>query len=184
MIGGSCRTRVNRDLRKRFKIPKAAEEYYLSLHSPAESHNDNSPPSSSVSVTIETIDNLAQLLQDQCQLDPERHLLSLSESFAAYCSRMNISVPPDFIALSIKGMLNLQSSKRSNILYSLAKGLGTQRPNDTDSLFPTKSVVTGLIEYSVNFFCLKTVSQVKVHYTHAHIILIIVVHVGILSRRL
>jgi hypothetical protein len=154
---GSCRTRVNRDLKKRFKTPKIAEDYYSSLLiSPSESADNhssgsyfqnqhNSPPSSAVSVTIETVDSLAQLLNNLCQLDPEQHLVSLSEGFAAYCSRMAVPVPSDFIPLAFKAMQNLQFAKRSNILYYLAKGLGTPTSNGDDSLFPTKGILTGLI---------------------------------------
>ena len=89
-IGGSCRTRVTQHVIKCFKTPKAAEEYYSSLHShcsPSQMDDDhtNSPPISStsaVSINIETVDRLAQLLNDLCQMEPEQHLLSLSESFA------------------------------------------------------------------------------------------------------
>ena len=140
MLGGSCRTRLNRDLAKHFKTPNAAEEYYLSLCSPSlNEDNHNSLPtscSSTVSVNIETVDSLVPLLNN-----PEQHLLSLSESFSAYCSEVNISVPSDFITLAVKGMLNLKSANRSNTLYLLAKGLGNQR-SDGESLFPVKSIVT------------------------------------------
>lgn len=175
-VGGSCRTRVTRHLIKCFKTPKAAEEYYSSLHShcsPSQmdnNHHTNSPPTSStsaVSINIETVDRLAQLLNDLCQMDPEQHLLSLSESFATYCTRVDISLPSDFLVLAVKGMQNLKSSNRSNIVYSFAKGLGSQRSSGNDSLLPVKSVLTGLIEYSVNFFTSDNLS--KVARLHAYI---------------
>lgn len=38
------------------------------------------------------------------------------------------------------------------MLYSLAVGLGTKRKDDSDSKFPLKKVVAGLVEYCINFF--------------------------------
>ena len=50
-------------------------------------------------------------------------------------------------------MEQLQASGRSNMLYGLAVGLGTlKRKDGSDSLFPSKKVVAGLMEYSIDFF--------------------------------
>jgi len=68
-------------------------------------------------------------------MEPEVQLRFVSEVFAAYCLRQNVSVPQDFLQVSVKGMTQLQITKRSNILYALAKGLGTQRLDGSDSLF-------------------------------------------------
>ena len=51
-----------------------------------------------------------------------------------------MSVPEDFLELSVKGMKNLKDAGRSNILYAIAKDFGTQRCSDDDTLFPTKHV--------------------------------------------
>jgi len=39
--------------------------------------------------------------------------------------------------------------KRSNVLYNLAKGVGTLRGDSSDSRFP---MPMGLVEYAANFF--------------------------------
>ena len=47
-----------------------------------------------------------------------------------------------------------------NVLYNLAKGLGTQRADGSDSRFPTKCMPMGLIEYAAEFFANDNVRQV------------------------
>jgi hypothetical protein len=59
-------------------------------------------------------------------------------------------------------MLHLQASSRSNFLYGLAKGLGSQRQDGADSIFPTKQIIAGLVEYSINFFNASTVGQASI----------------------
>lgn len=63
-----------------------------------------------------------------------------------------MSVPEDFLALVADGMEQLKNAERSNMLYSLAKGLGTSRLDGSDSLFPCRQVVAGLVEHCVYFF--------------------------------
>ena len=58
-------------------------------------------------------------------------------------------------------MKQLQEVGRTNILYALAKGLGTLRSCGTDSLFPSKRMIAGLFEYCANFFSSVNVAQVK-----------------------
>ena len=97
-------------------------------------------------------------------MEPEDHLQFASEVFTAYCSRRNIAVPQDFLQLAIEGMVQLQATGRSNILYSLAKGLGNQRSDGSDSLFPCKQLVAGIVEHCINFFAASNVGQVGVVY--------------------
>ena len=54
------------------------------------------------------------------------------------------------------------SCGRSNVLYNLAKALGTMRDDQTDSLLPVKRMPMGLIEHCVNFFCCSHSEQVYV----------------------
>ena len=65
---------------------------------------------------------------------------------------MGVEVSGDFIELSAKAMVHLKESKRTNVLYSLAKDLGTLRCDESDTRFPTKRMPLGLLEYMVNFF--------------------------------
>ena len=59
--------------------------------------------------------------------------------------------PQIFFPSPLYAMRQLESSGRSNILYGLACGLGVTRADGSDSLFPTRKMITGLLEYSVNF---------------------------------
>ena len=43
-------------------------------------------------------------------------------------------------------MANLRHNARSNVLYNLAKGMGTPRADGSDSRFPVKRMPMGLIE--------------------------------------
>ena len=114
------------------------------------------------SIPIQSVDTLRPIIQQVCMMEPEDQLRFVSEVFAAYCLRQNVTVPEDFLQVSVKGMTQLQIAKRSNILYALAKGLGTQRSDGSDSLFPCKQVVAGLLEHCVNFFTASYGDQVSV----------------------
>ncbi len=83
---------------------------------------------------------------------------------------MNVTVPNDFLELSVKGMTQLQFAGRSNFLYALARGLGTQRSDGSDSLFPCKKVVAGLLEHCANFFVANQVQvKVSIHIIFLHV---------------
>jgi len=49
-------------------------------------------------------------------------------------------------------MSQLRYRQRTNVMYNLAKGLGTQRVDGSDSRFPTKCMPMELIEYTADFF--------------------------------
>jgi len=67
---------------------------------------------------------------------------------------------PNFIEFAVNGMEHLQACGRSNVIYSLAKSLGTKRLDGSDSLLPAKRMPMGLIEYCVNFFNASSRQQV------------------------
>ncbi len=60
-----------------------------------------------------------------------------------------VIVPTDFIALSLRVMKQLKCSGRSNFLYGLSQ---EQRTDGSDSIFPSKRLISGLFEHCVNFF--------------------------------
>ena len=93
-------------------------------------------------------------------MEPEDHLQIFSEMVAAYCSRQNVTVPEDFLEAAAKALTQLQIAGRSNFLCALAKGLGTQHSDGSDSLFPCKQVVAGLLEHCANFFVVSYGDQV------------------------
>ncbi len=93
-------------------------------------------------------------------MPPEDQLRLASKIFSLYPSSQNLSMPGNSLMLVAQGMAQLKDAYagRSNVLYSAAKGLGTKRSDGCDSVFPSKHVVTGLVEHCVNFF---TVSFVR-----------------------
>ena len=73
---------------------------------------------------------------------------------------MCVSVPGDFLTYTAKAMMNLKSSGRTNLLYNLAKGVGSLRADDTTSRFPTDRMPMGLIKYITSFYVCDDVNQV------------------------
>ena len=59
-------------------------------------------------------------------------------------------------------MIHLKHCHRSNVIYLLAKALGTMRPDQSDSLLPAKRMPMGLIEYSAKFFTASSTRQVYI----------------------
>ena len=58
-------------------------------------------------------------------------------------------------------MLRLSEGGRTNVLYNLAKGIGTLRPDQSDSRFPIKQMPLGLVEYIAQFFAADNLQQVN-----------------------
>ena len=46
-------------------------------------------------------------------------------------------------------MVQLKDRGRHDVIYGLSKGLGTTRPDKSDSLFPTTRMPMGLLEYNI-----------------------------------
>lgn len=61
-------------------------------------------------------------------------------------------VPDDFLVYCSQAFQQLSEVQRSNVLYSLAKGIGTMRTGRSESLFPVTRMPMGLLEFMVNFF--------------------------------
>ena len=111
------------------------------------------------SLQIGTVDTL------RCQLSnltTDEQLQLCGELFSQICSShpAHTIVPGDFMALSLKAMNNLKESGRRNVLYELALGLGSLRPDGTP-LFPIDRMPMGLLEYMVNFFASSNISEVS-----------------------
>ncbi len=170
LLGGACRIRVLRSLQQRFSTPEVAEQFFTeqnkeNLDSTEQSEGEGQQASPSYiepvssmnnsdeeSISIQPVDMLQPSFQQVSRMKPEDQIQFISELFAVYCSSQNVTAPKDFLQLAVKGMMQLQNAGRSNILYGLSKGLGTLRSDGSDSLFPCKTVVTGLFEHCVNFF--------------------------------
>lgn len=141
--GSACRNKVLNTLRKKFKSPKDAEAYYFPLKLTA------AEPVAAEVTTIHVLPNLPSIGSVSNQ-----QLQVISELYKSYCTdHSGISVPDDFLQLAISAMVHLKSCGRSNVLYKLAKALGTMRSDQSDSLLPARRMPMGLLEYCVNFFC-------------------------------
>lgn len=174
-------------LKKKFTTPLLAEKFYKSNHqdeslssetqctprqatvsenrstcSPINSDDghretsQSSSVSSSTSIVIRSIDTLEVVSEKLNLIESDEQLKFLDELFA------KLHLPPSFLSYCVKGMLRLQESSRSNFLYGLAKGLGTLRSSGADSVFPTKQIIAGMVEYSINFFNATTVAQASI----------------------
>ena len=95
-------------------------------------------------------------------LQPNQQCKVLSDLFDLYVQQSTtLKCTPNFIALAVNGMIHLKECKRSNVICSLARSLGTLRPDESDSLLPAKRMPMGLIEYCINFFNSSSVQQVS-----------------------
>lgn len=163
--------RVLRSLKQRFSSPESAEQFFAqedkeNRSNVAESHHSrglqDSPShevatadenvSSEGSHNIECMDTLQPFLEQASQMKPEEQIAFVGEVFSQYCSRQNVAVSGDFLELAVNGMAHLHIAGRSNILYGLSKGLGSMHSDGSDTVFPCKQMVAGLVEHCVNFF--------------------------------
>ena len=71
------------------------------------------------------------------------------------------ALPDDFITLAVKGMEMLNKCGRTNVVYSMAKAVGSLRSDGADSLLPCSPMPIGLVEYIVNFFTASSVQKVS-----------------------
>lgn len=100
---------------------------------------------------------LSSLDQHVMTLDRKEQLHSLSQSFASVTKRWDLSVPDGFCEHALKAMTVLKESRRSNVLYHLARALSTSRTNGFGSKFPTDRMP---MEYMVRCFDFSTAPQV------------------------
>ena len=58
----------------------------------------------------------------------------------------------DFLLPAASAMSQLSIGGRTNVVYNLAKGMGTLRPDSKESRFPINRMPVGLVEYAAQFF--------------------------------
>ena len=93
------------------------------------------------------------LLSSFTRLSCEEQMSVMRQLFSYHCTTARgIDVPHDYLHLSMCAMKNFAAGGKSNVLYSLAKGFGTMRPDQSDTCFPVKRMPFGLVEYMANFF--------------------------------
>ena len=120
--------------------------------------------------SITVVDTIETLLGQFNKLLAEEQLSLMSEMFCSHASiHCQMNLPEDFLTLSLKGMKHLSETKRMNVLYELAKGLGIMRPDWTDSLFPTSRMPMGMLQFMVGFFNASPGRNVSTHYSSVHL---------------
>ena len=67
-------------------------------------------------------------------------------------TKYGVHIPADFLQLSLIAVRHLNQCGRSNVVYGVAKAIGTMRPDESDSRLPARRMPMGLLEYMVNFF--------------------------------
>jgi len=77
----------------------------------------------------------------------------LSQLFELYVSSCYLHVPEDFLIHAVNAMLQLKHNRWWNVLYNLAKGIGTLKEDGSESRFPSKRMPMGLVEYATDIFC-------------------------------
>ena len=88
-------------------------------------------------------------------------LYDLSHAFASKCASYAIDVPNDFLPLCLQAITNLKENERSNLLYNLAKGLGTKKKDTNETLFPLNRMPLGLLEYTASFYISESINEVR-----------------------
>ena len=158
----------------RFKTPTEADAYFNDKLPSQACASSSSCSTKSCGVQTDPIDS--SLLLDILNMVPiDSQLPLLSEVFSAYLLTVfKLSVPNDFLHLAASAMLQLANNGRTNVLYNLAKGIGTLRQDEEDTRFPVKRMPMGLVEYTAQFFASDNLQQVraykKIIYTN-HIII-------------
>ena len=125
------------------------------------SQQTENPPSTHL-VTEHDVVRVCQ--QAFASMEADEQLKLLSDLFSAFLKQRHPHVrllPLDFLKLVVLGLQRLHDAGRANVIYLLAKALGTTRPDGSDSLLPTSRMPMGLLEYMVEFFTASSVQQVN-----------------------
>lgn len=177
ITGHACRTRVIAKLAKQFASPADAEHHYFATSSSGDQVSANpstsestlscvNTPATSASELLPcgaTQDPLSTCLTAINKAPPEDCIKIVSRMFSKCLSDKGVmmSMPEDFLHFVILALKNLHANQRSNILYSLAKRVGTMRSDGSDTLFPLKRMPAGLVEYCVNFSVANSIVKVQ-----------------------
>ena len=70
-------------------------------------------------------------------------------------------IPSDFIDLCCKGINVLHQNGKENIVYYLAKGLGTPRRDGTGPRLPIDRMPFGLLSYNIRYFALDKINNIS-----------------------
>lgn len=156
--GTACRSKKI-TLATRFISPAQAEKHYDNSSQKATA-TTSSAIASTPSRPISTLGECKQLI---AVLPREEQLSVLVELFSWLDTAQHDDqplFPPDFLNFVFCAAQQLRDCGRLNVLYLLAKGLATIRPDRSDSVIPVKRMPMGLLEYTIGFFTVNSIQQV------------------------
>ena len=171
-IGSACRNKVVRWLSVHFKTPADADAHYFrqseavedTLASVVQLTLSDTRSTTTTSATTQTeSQNMTEVIAEWLKnLEEHKKLEEISKLFQSYVLvNYSVTVPSDFLELSARAMAQLKLHNRSNVLYKLAKSMGTLRRDRSDSCFPMKRMPMGMIEYIADFFVSDEMQQVS-----------------------
>lgn len=146
-VGGACRFRVVGKLQHQYSSPRDAKINLL--------------PDCVASASFQIAELSLDCEDYECncrkyfeKLPSSQQIELISKLYNVFTSNFfpDVSVPPNYLELSLKAMKRLQSKNRSNILFGLARGLAILREDGSDSLIPISRMPFGLLEYVIEFF--------------------------------
>lgn len=166
-VGTACRTRATFGLAKQFDTPLQAQQHYSK---PMESRRKQPRccarlHAKEVSIPTAQEDDLHSQIKSYFSMLPESECLPvvtklLQMIVARSLTIVPITIPDDFLVLTLRAMSHLKQSGRSNVVYGLVKGLGQMRADGSDSKLPALRMPMGLLEYVVSFHCSDTLNEV------------------------
>ena len=144
-------------LAKKYKTPREAESQFhrsLTQPNPSSVNNNVKKCRKAICASTQTDDmDMTTIVHCYDKLSADSKLEILSKLFTSYMlSNFSLLVPDDFLSCSAKAMSKLKSSGQTNVLYNLAKGIGTPRVDNNGSRFPTDRMPVGLVEYTASFY--------------------------------
>lgn len=170
-VAGACQLQVVSKYSKQFRTPKAAEQFFFG---PKETLivDDSSVPEgvpkdtrpSGSSRWVGSASTIGDLKDAVLQLKGFKQLEVILDLFRSYALSQGVTVQRDFLKLFLDASLHLRKCNRTNVVYGMAKAVGTLRQNGNDSLLPAKRMLMGLVEHLVNFFTADNLSKVIAPY--------------------
>ena len=165
-IGNACRKRVI-NLSSKFESPLQADQSCNSEEAIV-TFEDKSSSSASHSMPVSPKSSDPLVVIGKCKenlrsLKQTEQLEALSQLFSDFGQ---VVIPPDFLELTRNAVCNLKEEGRANLVYKLARCLGTKREDGSDTLLPVKRMPTGLIEYIVSFFNAENLQKVCLNHSN------------------
>ena len=104
-------------------------------------------------VPVTNVDRIATAISLLKMVSDEELIRVISSLFQQYAlTKYDVHVPADFLQLSLIAIRHLNQCGRSNVVYGVAKAIGTMRPDGSDSRLLARRMPMGMLEYMVKFY--------------------------------